>query len=288
MSFEYKTIDPDFFYKQFEDTAKDMWVAFERLKRDSITNKTDEGEYLENIVVDFLRKYLPKRFSVGRGYIMNQEGKTSLQQDVVIYNSDNYVLLNNTQGYQVFPVECVHSTVEVKSTLTRKTLEMANRNVQSIKHLSGVALKVEIKTGDIVDAQQYGAVIFSSLFAFQSDSSLETCADNFEELSTSIDFLSILNKGNICYFEKEEKIDSEHVVVSTTSTPNRDTNGTMFFHPKVSGPSAFVLASWLEHIMSHEEKHGSSKGKYSIYNYLKVPKTAYSCRWKPKNEKKSS
>lgn len=282
MSHEYKTIDPDYFYKQFEDAAKDMWSEFERLKRDKITNSTDEGEYIENILVKFLERYLPKRLSVGRGYIMNEEGKTSLQQDIVIYNADNYVLLKNSKGFQVFPVECVHATVEVKSTLTRPILEAANKNVHSIKCLSGTRFKVEVATGDIVDVSQYGSVIFSSLFAFQSDSSLKTCVSNFEELSTSIDYLSILNKGNVCYYSKVERLDAEHVVIDSTSVPDRSKNGIMFCNPSKKGPSAYPLATWLEHIIAHEQKYGSSKGRYSIYNYLKIPASEYSLGWKPK------
>ena len=282
MSVEYKTIDPEFFYKQFNDEAQDLWSGFERLKRDKITNKTDEGEYLENLLINFLKRYLPKKLSVGRGYIMNEEGKTSLQQDIVIFNSENYILLKNTDGFQVFPIECVYSTVEVKSTLSKPVLRAANKNVQSIKYLSGTRLKVEVATGDIVDLEQYGSVIFSSLFAFRSNSSLETCANNFEELNTAIDFICILDKGIICHFDNEEKVGDEHVVVRTTTTPEHEKDGIIFFHPKNSGPSALVLASWLEHIISHIEKHGESKGKYSMYNYLKIPPATYSVGYRQK------
>lgn len=284
MPVEYKTIDPEYFYKQFTDEAQDLWSEFERLKRDKITNKTDEGEYLEKLLVNFLKRYLPKKLSVGRGYIMNEGGNTSLQQDIVIYNSENYILPKNTEGFQVFPIECVHSTVEVKSTLSKPVLRAANKNAQSIKYLSGTRLKVEVETGDVVDLEQYGSVVFSSLFAFRSDSSLETCANNFEELSTAIDFICILDKGNICHYDNEEIICDEHVAVRTTTTPNHKNDGIMFFHPKKSGPSALVLASWLEHIISHVEKHGENKGKYSMYNYLKIPPSVYSIGYKSKDK----
>jgi len=285
MSVEYKTIDPEYFYKQFTDVAKDIWTEFERLKRDNITNKTDEGEYLENILVDFLRTYLPKKFSIGRGYIMNEEGKTSLQQDIVIYNAENYVLLKNTEGFQVFPIECLYATVEVKSTLSKQVLKEANRNVQSIKHLSGARLTVDKETGNIVNIEQYGSVVFSSLFAFRSDSTLETCTNNFEELSTAIDFLCILDKGVVCHIESEQNFDKEHVIIKTTTTPKREKDGLMFLQPKNAGPSALVLALWIEHIIAHEKEHGESRGAYSIYNYLKTPASAYSARWKLKDKK---
>ena len=74
------------------------------------------------------------------------------------------------------------------------------------------------------------------------------------------------------------------MVVKTTTTPQREKDGTMFFHPKVSGPSALVLASWLEHIISHAEKHGESKGKFSVYNYLRVPPATYSVGYKKKEK----
>jgi len=276
MPVDNKTIDPDYFYKQFTDVAKDMWIEFERLKRDNITNKTDEGEYLETILVNFLRTYLPKKFTIGRGYIMNDKGETSLQQDIVIYNAENYVLLKNTEGFQVFPIECVYATVEVKSTLSKQVLKDANRNVESIKNLSCALLKVEKKTGDIVDIMQYGSVVFSSIFAFRSNSKLKTCKNNFEKLGTAVDFLFILDKGLICHFENVKKLDKKHTVVKTTTSPSREKDEIMFVFPKAGGPSALILAFLIEHIIAHEKKYGEDKGAFSIYNYLKIPTSTYS------------
>jgi hypothetical protein len=273
MTFEYKTIDPDFFYKQFCDVATDMQNEFNRLKRDAITNKTDEGEHLEHLLIRFLNTYLPKKLAVGRGYIMNGEGKTSLQQDVVVYDPNNYVLLKNTEGYQVFPVECVSATIEVKSTLTKKTLQDSDRNATSIKYLSGTQLLVHRETGEIHDIQQYGSVVFSSIFAFQSDSTLETCANNFKELCSGADFVFILDKGLVCYVDNENKVNDGMVSIRTTTTPSREKDGIMFLEAKKSQPNGVALAFLIEHIVSHTEKNIDAKGRYSLYNYFKMPRS---------------
>lgn len=279
MPVERKT-SPEFFYTQLADVAADMWRAFERIKRDDITNTTDEAAQTENIVVAFLHTYLPRKVSVGRGYIMNASGSVSLQQDVVVFDPSSYVLLKNAAGSQVFPVECVYATIEVKATLSKRNLEEANKNVDSIRRLSGAALKVDLKTGDIVDVEQLGAVVFSSVFAFKADASLEACAKNFEDVAATLDFLCILNKGIVCCLENERAAGEGHVWVSTTTTRADAGNGYMFLAPKTEGASALPLAFLLGHIVSHVEEHAASRGRYSMYNYLRIPKSAYSIAYR--------
>jgi hypothetical protein len=257
-----------------------MWREFERLKRDGITNRTDEGEYLERILIDFLSCYLPRKLSVGRGYVMNEDGNTSLQQDVIIYNADNYVLLRNTDGFQVYPVESVYAVIEVKSTLSKQVLKDANENAASIKYLSGVKIYIEPGTGKIVELEQFGAVVFCGLFAFQADSSLQTCLENFDELSSSIDFGCILDRGLMCYLDHEKMVDEKKPIVRTKSTPNREKDMVCSIAPQNPGASAIVLALLLEHIISHAEENKATAGKYSMLNYLKIPPSAYSMVYK--------
>jgi Domain of unknown function (DUF6602) len=278
MSVDYKTIDTDFFSRQLSNEATRMLLAFEMIKKDKGLNRTDEGTLVENLVVDFLERYLPKRLSVGRGYVMSDDGKTSLQQDVVIYNADDYILLKNIEGCQFYPIECVYAVVEVKSTLTKSTLKVANRNARSIKYLSGTKLTVHRETGEIQDVDQYGAVVFSSVFAFKSGSKLETCMKNVEDESTSIDSVLILNKGLINYARVEKVIGDEYFVVKTMTSPTRqddlitpdqeEKDSLLAYEPMSEDNLGGILGLLIEQIVSHAEEYKEKGGRFSLLNYL--------------------
>ena len=270
MSYEYKNTDPSYLYKQFADIAEDMMLEFKRLKRDKATNRTDEGEYLETLLLDFLIAYLPKKVQVGRGYIMNSVGHRSLQQDIVIYDPHNYVLLNDTDGFQIYPVECVHATIEVKSTLTKEVLQQVNRNIKSIKGLSRYAVCIEKSTGKLIASKFYGSRIFSSVFAFQSDSKISTCADNIGEINEAIDCAFILDKGVIFYFSEKIEQDNEKEVIEITTKPNIGTDDIGWINPEKKGVSAYPIYYLLESIIEHIEEYGKEKGEFSIKQYVKL------------------
>ncbi len=280
MSFNYKKIDPEFLVKQFNDQAENMIASYDRIKRDRITNTTDEGETLERVVLKFFEQYLPHKYHVDRGYIMNDEGKVSFQQDIVIYDPNNYVLLQNTDGYKIFPIESVYATVEVKSQLSSNKINECNQNIGSIKHLSGVMFKVSAQgetKGDILDVTQYGSQVFSTVFAYDSKISLEALAKNFRNKSSFIDYVFILKKGIVCYIEDETKALNENLfIIKTTSIPQKENNKIVIIKNKTSGINGGTLLLFFDQILSHIIEYGHLKGNYSIMNYLKIPKSSIS------------
>lgn len=292
MPANYKTIDPKFFHRQLSNEADRMLREFENIKQNKALNKTDEGSLVEAIVVDFLDRYLPKKLSVGRGYVMNSEGKTSLQQDIVIFNAEDYVPLKNTQGVQFYTIESVYATVEVKSTFTKPTLKKANKNTNSIKYLSGTAIRIDATSGEIEDISQYGSVVFSSIFAFRSVSKLQTCMQNVETESSSVDSVVILNKGLINYARVIKDFGDGHVVVRTTTTPVREDDLLSSNEEKdhVIGYEAIseenlggILGQYIEQIVSHVEKTNDQRGSYSMLNYLKAStaQKSFRCLYSP-------
>lgn len=65
--------------------AKHMLLDFEDSKR--INHQGVKGTIREYSVFErFLRPYLPSRYSLGQGIVIDAEGKQSKQQDLVIYD----------------------------------------------------------------------------------------------------------------------------------------------------------------------------------------------------------
>ena len=86
----------------------------------------------------FLAKVLPKRFSIGTGFLVcsNPDIPPSRQVDVVIYDEVHNSPLHRELAAYVFPVEMVYGTVEVKGLLKPGDLVPALQNIARIRRLA--------------------------------------------------------------------------------------------------------------------------------------------------------
>lgn len=160
----------------------------------------------QSVVESLLRKYLPKKYDIGAGIVVNSEGGQSKQQDIVIFDAFTCPLLYNEENVKVFPVECVYATIEVKSTLTKEELEKSLKNVESVRELVSAGLKGP--TGYV--------------FAYQSSLKIETMTNHLISLNAEIEMKNrasitcILDQGMIAHFNKNG-------LNQIISNPNEDT-----------------------------------------------------------------
>jgi hypothetical protein len=86
----------------------------------------------------FLAKVLPRRFSIGTGFLVcsNPDIPHSRQTDVVIYDEIHNSPLHRELAAYVFPVEMVYGTVEVKGLLGPGDLVPALQNIARIRRLA--------------------------------------------------------------------------------------------------------------------------------------------------------
>jgi hypothetical protein len=86
----------------------------------------------------FLQGVLPKRFSVGKGFVVSSDPALgqSNHTDVVIYDEFLNAPLHRELSDSVFPVEMVYATIEVKGLLQSKDLQTFLGDVQKIRALA--------------------------------------------------------------------------------------------------------------------------------------------------------
>jgi len=101
-----------------------------------------KGAGNEAIFRDLLVKFIPKRFGVGTGVVIDQHGKSSRQCDIIIYDTFLYPSLLSLTSVHLFPVDIVYATIEIKTTLNSKTAKEALDNIASVKNLD--FLKMDI------------------------------------------------------------------------------------------------------------------------------------------------
>lgn len=105
----------------------------------------ERGRNDEQRLINFLQQVLPRRFGVGTGFIVSSDSQhaSSNQTDIIIsdelYNSP----LHRELAAQVYPIETIYATIEVKGSLSKhkrpngKTdFDQVLENISKIRHLA--------------------------------------------------------------------------------------------------------------------------------------------------------
>ena len=110
--------------------AKDFEISAQ------IHHSGSKGEYREDALRSFLEEgRLPGRFGIGKGEIVGPARNVSRQSDLIIHDQLDGVSLVHSEATQVYPIECVAGTIEVKSTLSKTKFLEALENIKSVKRL---------------------------------------------------------------------------------------------------------------------------------------------------------
>lgn len=137
-----------------------------------IKNPRHLGDFLEEQVKDTLTKHLPKRYSLEKGYGINNFSGISGEQDLLLIDNSlgGAICTTDTIGY--FPIECVLASVEVKSTLTYEELRKCIISCINLKKLI---------LDPFVYADQESNRIFYAIFAYSSKHSSAAFLKRFNE-----------------------------------------------------------------------------------------------------------
>ncbi len=154
---EYKKASTQTGWSQFTTQKCKMVSDFRIFKEmsDNRPTETDKGKYAEALFRDWLEQFLPAKYGVTSGYIIQQKDavkprsalKGKLRHyDVIIYNKlDSPVLWteispdHSTSGrIRAIPAEYVHGVLEVKSTFNAKNIADAFKKLNELAPLLGI------------------------------------------------------------------------------------------------------------------------------------------------------
>lgn len=94
-----------------------------------------KGDITEEAWRVFFNEYLPKRYSCSKAIIVDCNGNTSEQIDVVIYDEHFSPFIFYQDGIKYIPVESVYAVFEVKQNLSQENFEYAQRKALSVRQL---------------------------------------------------------------------------------------------------------------------------------------------------------
>lgn len=182
--------------KSIHAAAKKMQIDFEEVT-ENISHMGERGSSREEILLNYLKKYIPIKYEMNNGIVIDGTGQQSRQQDIVIYDAFNSPVLLNMQSTKMIPIESVFSVIEVKSSLNKTEMNKCVSNISSVKSLIKNCL------------DEGGSPTAGFVFAFTSSTSLETLLDNLVEANTQVEkhkhisAVCVLDKGIIVNLSKK-------------------------------------------------------------------------------------
>ena len=118
-----------------EQVGADLVRDFEKARR--ATTPTLVGDAMEKSTRDSLEQLLPSGIAAGSGCVIDIEGNTSHQMDIVLYERGfcPVFCINNSPGTTYFPCEGVIAVGEVKSIVGKVEFDDAVKKMESVKTL---------------------------------------------------------------------------------------------------------------------------------------------------------
>ena len=145
----------------------------------------NRGLIREAFIREFLAQNISDLWGVGTGEIFDgetKEGETRNQIDVVIHNK-RYPKLPLAAGIDLFFIETVSSTTEIKSRLTKEDVRNAATVAKRIKSLARFDPQIFNPTGMVKNPRPY-----SFIFAYEGPAKIATVLDWVMAVSKEDDF----------------------------------------------------------------------------------------------------
>jgi len=123
-------------YLEYQKSIAQEFKAQEKRVRHLIdgANWAEEGRYKEILLINYLKRTIPKQFSVGTGFARNGDDITT-QIDIIVYDN-SFPPLFSEGDFVVVPAVSVCAIIEVKSSIKSSEIEghieKANKNGEII------------------------------------------------------------------------------------------------------------------------------------------------------------
>ncbi|MER0438246.1 DUF6602 domain-containing protein [Emticicia sp. W12TSBA100-4] len=114
---------------------QNQMIAQLNTNREFLLHPGTKGDSLENVWIEWLRKYLPNRYCIDKAIIIDCKGNLSDQIDLVIYDQHYTPFVFSQNGIFYIPAEGVYAVFEVKPELTKGYIEYAGDKIESVRKL---------------------------------------------------------------------------------------------------------------------------------------------------------
>lgn len=101
-----------------------------------IEHQGEKGQQNELSLARIIENFIPTRFGVGTGLVIDADGNYSSQTDIIIFNRSDEPALMAQSGQVLFPVENVRACIEVKTSASSDEISDAAEKFESVRRLN--------------------------------------------------------------------------------------------------------------------------------------------------------
>lgn len=125
----------------FVDVQAELALKIKRANQ-SIEHAGTKGAVNEDHWIDVLRAYLPNRYEVATGFIIDSLGGRSEQIDIVIFDRHFTPTLLDQQKHRYIPAEAVYAVLESKPHFDKDYFEYAGQKAASVRKLHRTSVSI--------------------------------------------------------------------------------------------------------------------------------------------------
>jgi len=125
----------------FMDVQEELVLKLQRASR-SIGHAPSVGNVNEDHWISVFRSYLPNRYEVNSGFVIDSLGARSEQIDLVIYDRHFTPTLLDQQSHRYIPAEAVYAVFEAKPHFDKCYLEYAGQKAASVRKLQRTSVSI--------------------------------------------------------------------------------------------------------------------------------------------------
>lgn len=178
------------------------------LSSKSVTHDGVMGDVNEQYFIEVLRKYLPNRYAVDSVIVIDSNGATSDQIDIVIYDPQYTPTLLDQKNHRYVTAEAVYAVLEAKPTINKEYLDYAGEKAKSVRRLERTSVPITHATGDPIIKKLFP--IISGIVAADVDWAEGFSSEAFLKNHTALDADSTiccgLSVSGGCFDTFEDKL----------------------------------------------------------------------------------
>lgn len=149
-----------------------------------ITHAGDRGEVNEQHFIDFLRKYLPNRYTVEKAIVLDSDGKVSQSIDIVVFDRQYTPTLLDNDKHRYIPAEAVYAVFECKPTIDKAYLEYAGEKAASVRRLKRTSVEIHHAGGTYPAKKSFDIV--AGILAIDVDWAQGLDSDSFRRVHAEL------------------------------------------------------------------------------------------------------
>lgn len=132
----------------FYDLQRSMEVEL-NINRNHVHHQGEKGDASENRWINWLKNHLPKRYAIGKAFVVDCDGNLSKQLDLVIYDCQYSPFVFNKDDKIYIPAESVYAVFDVKQSLNKRNIIDTSEKIESVRTLRRTTAMIYDARGEI-------------------------------------------------------------------------------------------------------------------------------------------